>query len=51
MNTQTEKGKEELKRVHGRNFESSTNFLRDFHSGWCVSSDNLSEFIEKGKQS
>ena len=40
--------KEELERVHERNFQNSGNFPRNFQFGYCGSSDNPSAFIEKG---
>ena len=40
--------KEELERVHERNFQNSGNFPRNFQFGYCGSSDNPSALIEKG---
>ena len=44
------KHKEELKRVHERNFENSRNFPRNFQSRQCGLIDNPSAFIEKGNK-
>ena len=43
--------KEELERVHKRNFQNSMNSPRNFQFGYRGSSDNPSTFIEKGNQS
>ena len=43
--------KEELGRVHERNFQNSRKFPRNFQFGYCSSSDNPSAYIEKGEKS